>query len=42
MWLGFDAFSDIIKEWWGEARVNGFASFVVARKLGYIKEKLKI
>ena len=31
MWLGYDGFSDIIKQWWGEARVNGFTSYVVAR-----------
>ena len=37
-----EGFSDIIKEWWEEARVNGFASDVGANKLKYIKVKLKI
>jgi len=30
---GSNGFSDIIKGWWGEAEVNGFATYVVARKL---------
>jgi len=39
MWLEFEGFNDVIKEWWEEAWVNGFASFVVACKLKLIKEK---
>ena len=42
MWLGYDGFSDIIDQWWGEARVNGYASYAIANKLKYIKVKLKI
>jgi len=42
IWLGSDGFSDIINEWWGETRVNDFASHVIANKLKYIKVKLKI
>jgi len=42
MWLGSDGFSDIIKEWCGEAGVNRFTSYFVASKLKYIKDKLKI
>ena len=42
MWLEFEAFSNLIKEWWGERQVLGFASFIVASKLKYIKEKLEI
>ena len=42
MWLEFEGFADLIKEWWGEVQVQGFASFIVAKKLQYIKEKLKI
>jgi len=41
MWLGFEGFSDLIKEWWGEAQVDGFASYIVATKLRFVKEKLK-
>ena len=41
MWLGSDGFSGIVAEWWGEARVNGYASYVIANKLKYIKVKLK-
>ena len=41
MWLEFEGFSDIIKEWWGEAQVDGFASYIVATKLKFVKEKFK-
>ena len=41
MWLKFEEFSDIIKEWWGEAHVDGFASYIIATKLRFVKEKLK-
>jgi len=38
MWLESEGFSDLIKEWWGEVQVPGFASFIVASKLKYIRE----
>jgi len=41
MWLEFEGFSDLIKEWWGEAQVDGYASYIVATKLKFVKEKLK-
>jgi len=41
MWLEFEGFSDLIREWWGESQILGFASFVVASKLKYLKAKLK-
>jgi len=41
MWLEFEGFSDLIKQWWEEVLVSDFASFIVASKLKYIKEKLK-
>ena len=41
MWLEFEGFSDLIKEWWGEAQVDGFASYIVVTKLKFVKEKLK-
>jgi len=42
MWLDFEGFADLIKEWWGEVQEQVFASFIVAKKLKYIKEKMKI
>jgi len=42
MWLEHEGFSDLISEWWGELQVQGFASYVVASKLKYLKEKLKV
>jgi len=27
MWLEFEGFSDLIREWWGETQIPGFASF---------------
>ena len=40
--IPFTHSSDLIKEWLGEVEVSGFASFILASKLKYIKEKLKI
>ena len=40
-WLQSEGFVDIVKEWWGEAKVTGYASYVVASKLKVVKEKLK-
>ena len=42
MWLEHEGFSDLIREWWGELQVQGFASYVVASKLKHLKEKLKV
>ena len=41
MWLEFEGFSDLIKEWWGELQVDEFASYIVTTKLKFVKEKLK-
>ena len=41
-WLESEGFSDLIKAWWEEVQVPGFASFIVVIKLKYIKERLKI
>ena len=41
MWLEFEDFLDLIKQWWGEAQLTGFASYIVANKLKLVKEKLK-
>jgi len=42
MWLEFEGFFDLIKEWWEETQPHGFASYVIASKLKYIKAKLKV
>ena len=41
MCLKADGFSDLIRKWWEEEEVEGFASYVLARKLKVIKERLK-
>ena len=41
MWLKVKGFRDLIKRWWEEARVEGYASFVVAKKLKVIKAEIK-
>jgi len=42
MWLEYEGFAELFKEWWRELQVPGFASFIIANKRKYIKEKLKI
>jgi len=42
MWLQFEGFFDLIKEWWEETQPHAFASYVIASKLKYIKAKLKV
>jgi len=41
MWLRAEEFSDLIKKWWQEEEVQGFACYVVARKLKGVKLSLK-
>ena len=41
MWLKVEGFSNLIKKWWEEDEVEGFASFVLARKLKVVKDELK-
>ena len=41
MWLQVEGFGDLIKRWWEETRVEGYASYVVAKKLKVIKEEIK-
>ena len=41
MWLKVEGFSDLIKKWWQEVEVEGFASFVLVRKVNFVKEELK-
>ena len=41
MWLEVELFRDLIKRWWEEARVEAYASFVVAKKLKVIKAEIK-
>jgi len=42
MLLEYEGFNDLISKWWGQLHVPGFASFLVASKLKYLKEKLKV
>ena len=41
MWLEVEDFGDLIKRWWEEASVEGYARFVVAKKLRVIKAEIK-
>ena len=41
IWLRAEEFSDLIKKWWPEEEVQGFGSYVVARKLKGVKLSLK-
>ena len=41
MWLEVEGSRDLIKRRWEEARVEGYASFVVAKKLKVIKAEIK-
>ena len=41
MWLKVEGFSHLVKKWWEEVAVEGFASYVIARKLKYVKEAIK-
>ena len=41
MWLESEGFVDIVEDWWEEAEVTGYASYVVASKLNVFMEKLK-
>ena len=41
MWLEVEGFRDLIKRWWEEVRVEGYGSFVVAKKLKVVKAEIK-
>ena len=41
MWLRVEGFSDLTKKWWPEEDVQGYASYVIARKLKDVKVELK-
>jgi len=41
MWLEVEGLRDLVKRWWEEARVEGYPSFVVAKKLKVIKSVIK-
>ena len=41
MWQEFEGLYNLINDWWGEAHIASFASYVVARTLTFVKEKLK-
>lgn len=41
MWLEEKEFLELIKEWWKEFRVDGWAGFKLATKLKLLKGKIK-
>jgi len=41
MWLEAEGFSDLMKSFWGELNVSGFPSFLLAKKLKFLKLRLK-
>jgi len=41
MWLEVDGFCELVSSFWGELRVSGFSSFVLAKKLLFLKRRLK-
>ena len=41
MWLKAEGFFDFIKKWWEEEEVEGYAIYVLARKLKVVKDELK-
>ena len=41
MWLEVEGFRDLIKRWWEEVRVEGYSSFVGAKKLKVIKAEIR-
>jgi len=41
MWLEVEGFSDLVKLFWGELKVFGFPSFILAKKLNFLKLRLK-
>ena len=41
MWLEVDGFCELVSSFWGELRVFGSPSFVLAKKLIFLKHRLK-
>jgi len=41
MWLKVDGFCELVSSFWGELRVSGSPSFVLAKKLNFLKRRLK-
>ena len=41
MWLEVDGFCELVRSFWGELRVSGSSSFVLAKKLLFLKRRLK-
>ena len=42
IWLEVDGFVDFVKSVWHDSNVNGSSSFVLAKKLNFLKSKLKV
>jgi len=41
MWLEIEVFRDLIKRWREKAHVEGYASFMVVKKLKLVKVEIK-
>jgi len=41
MWLEVDGFCEVVSSFWGEIRVSGSSSFVLTKKLLFLKRRLK-
>ena len=41
MWLKVDGFKGLLREWWQGIKVRGRASFRLASKLKFLKQKIK-
>ena len=41
MWLEADGFGDLVNSFWNELNVAGHFSFLLAKKLNFLKTKLK-
>ena len=41
MWLEVEGFCDLLNSFWGELKVSSSSSFILAKKLNFLKRKLK-
>jgi len=41
MWLEVDSFCDLVNFFWGELKVSGSSSFILVKKLIFLKSRLK-
>ena len=41
VWLKVDGFSELMKSFWGEFKVSGSPSFILAKRLNFLRLRLK-